>query len=299
MTTKPTRRVLRLIQGRNEITEKVWGDSRLYNHSFLCSVGLPHRKLADNQRSYVRKSGSISLQLTAGSIPTADGDFLDVGVPYGTRARLLLLHLCSQAVLNRTPMIEVEDSFTAFARSMGLGTCGKSLKSLREQTVRMSVVSMRLSKRGEHYVETFQSPLFSHFQAEYPSDHRQKTLFPSYVRFSDEFYRSLVDHSVPLRIEAIRSLTHSSRALDIYCWLAHRLWRLRSPQKIKWTSLRFQFGNRTQDIKSFKKMFRTALKQVLYLYPEANVSVEDGGVLIRPSRPPVPMKKKSKGLLGS
>ena len=204
----PSRRVLRLIEGRHQITEKVWGDSRLYNHSFLCSVSLPHRSLPISERTYVRKSGSISLQLTAGSIPTADGDFEDVGIPYGSRARLLLLHLCSQAVLNRSPIVEVQDSFTSFARSMGLPTCGRSLKSLREQTVRMSVVSMRLSKRGEQYIETFQTPLFSHFQAEYPSDHRQKTLFASYVQFSEPFYRSLIDHSVPLRIEAIRSLSH-------------------------------------------------------------------------------------------
>ena len=293
----PTRRILKLVEARKEILDTVWGPQRLYNHSFLCSVGLPHRSLPDTQRTYVKSSGAVSLQLTAGSLPTSTGDFQDIGLPYGPRARLLLLHLCSQAVLNRTAQVEVEDSFTAFARALGIGTCGKSLKSLRNQVARMSVVSMRLAKRGDFYVETFQAPIFSRFQAEYPTDHRQTTLFPSFVEFSHEFYISLMDHAVPLRIEAIQALTHSSRALDVYCWLAHRLWRLYRNQKIKWTSLRFQFGSRTQQMKGFKKMFRVALKQVLCVYPEANVSVTDGGVIIKPSKPPVPMKKRSRGLL--
>ena len=295
MKNKTPRRVLKLIEANKQISESVWGEQRLYNHSFLCSVGFPHRALPPEQRTYEKSSGSISLQLTAGHLPTASGDFQAVGIPYGPRARLLLLHLCSQAVLNQSAEIEVADSFTAFARSLGLGTCGKSLKSLREQISRTSAVSMRLSKRNGDYINTFQSPIFSHFQAEIPSDHRQKTLFPSYVKFSHEFYNSLVDHAVPLRIEAIQALTHSSRCLDIYCWLAHRLCRLKRPQRIRWTSLRFQFGNRSQDMSGFKRRFKEALKQVLLVYPEAKVEPVYGGVQITPSKPPVPFRLR-KGL---
>jgi hypothetical protein len=176
-----------------------------------------------------------------------------------------------------------------------MGTCGKSLRSLREQISRTSAVSMRLAKRNGEVVDTFQSPIFSQFQAEIPEDHRQKTLFPSYVLFSHEFYQSLVNHAVPLRIEAIQALTHSSRGLDIYCWLSHRLCRLNKPQKIRWTSLRFQFGDRKQDMAGFKRRFRQALKQVLMVYPEAKVESVYGGLLIKPSSPPVPFRQR-KGL---
>jgi hypothetical protein len=218
-------------------------------------------------------------------------------LPYGAKARLVLLELCSAAVKNQSPIVEVEDSFTAFARSMGFSTCGKSLKSLREQVVRMSVVTMRLSKSEGRYLDTFQGTVFSKFRAELPSEPRQMALFPSYVQFSPIFYESLINHAVPLRMEAIQGLKHSSRALDIYCWLAHRLYRLNKRTSVRWTSLRFQFGNRSQDMKSFKKMFKKALGQVLYLYPEANVDIVSGGVLLKPSRPPVPLTRKVKLLV--
>lgn len=293
---EPTRIDWRLIEARRDILANVWGNTpKLYNHAILCSVGLPHRAPPAGTRTYEKQSGSVSLQLSAGHAPTGHGGFQEVGLPYGPRARLLLLHLCSMAVKNKSPIVEVEDSFTAFARSLGLGTCGKSLRSLREQVLRMSVVSMRLSKSNGIYIDTFQGNIFSKFRAELPSDTRQKCLFPSFVEFSHEFYSSLAAHAVPMRLEAIGALKHSSRALDIYAWLAHRLWRLDKPTKIAWTSLRFQFGTRKQDIKSFKKMFKVALKQVLYVYPEAVVSVAPGGVLIAPSKPPVPFRRRITG----
>lgn len=294
---KPTRRVIRLVEARAELMDSIWGTQKLYNHSFLCSVGLPHRKPKEGTRTYEKSSGNISLQLTAGHIPDASGNFIPVGIPYGPKARLLLLHLCSRAVMTQDPEVEVEDSFTAFARGLGLGTCGRSLGSLREQIIRTSAVSMRLAKKGDHYLETFQSPIFSHFQAELPASPDQRTLFPSYVRFSHEFFMSLRDHAVPLRLEAIGALTHNSRGLDIYCWLAQRLYRLKKPQRIRWTSLRFQFGSASQDMRGFKRRFYDALKQVLIVYPEAKVTKVDGGIMIHPSRPPVPMRPRSRGLL--
>ena len=285
---------LRLLDGREDIGRKLWGP-RLYNHSFLCSVSLPHRKIKD--RVYQKTSGSVSLQLTAGSVPTASGDFVDVGLPYGPRARLIMLELCSLAILEQSPTIKVDESFTSFCRNLKLPTNGQSLKSLREQMRRLSAVSMRLSKRGEHHIETFQSPIFSHLAAEFPEDPRQQTLFPSYVKFSHEFFMSLRDHAVPVRKDAILMLTHSSRALDIYLWLSARLCRVHKPTKIKWTTLRWQFGTPTQKMSSFKERFKTALKLALTAYPEAKVTIEYGGIMIQNSPPPVPRKYRPKGLL--
>jgi len=286
---------LRLISARSQLAEPVWGDvPKLYNHALLCSVGLPHRNPGNSVRTYEKTSGGVSLQLSAGSTPRPGGGFVDVGLPYGAKARLVLLELCSLAVWSQSPVVEVEDSFTAFARSMGFSTCGKSLRNLREQVVRMSVVGMRLAKSEGKYLDTFQGTIFSKFRAELPSNHAQTSLFPSFVEFSPVFYESLINHAVPLRMEAISALKHSSRALDIYCWLAHRLWRLNKPTTVRWTSLRFQFGNRAQDMKSFKRMFKTALRQVLYVYPEAKVGVIPGGVKLQPSKPPIQLAGKRK-----
>ena len=297
MGKKSTAIEARLIDARLELVEKVWGDvPKLYNHAVLCSVGLPYRKPSPETRTFTRTSGAVSLRLEAGAVPSVDGGFIDIGLPYGPRARLLLLHLCSEAIKSQSPLVEVEDSFTAFARALGLATTGRNLKTLRDQVLRMSAVSMRLSKRSGPYVDVFQGPVFSKLRAEFPVSPEQRSLWTNFVEFSPEFFLSLQKHAVPLRMEAISALKHSSRALDIYVWLAHRLWRVHhtKPVTLRWTTLRFQFGQRTQDIKSFKRAFRAALKQVLFVYPEAKVSIVKGGLLLKNSKPPVPMRGQNR-----
>jgi hypothetical protein len=51
--------------------------------------------------------------------------------------------LCSQSVKSKSPTVEVADSFTAFARELGLDTGGRSLNALRDQVNRMSVVKQK------------------------------------------------------------------------------------------------------------------------------------------------------------
>lgn len=294
----PTAVERRLVEARVDLVARVWGEyDALFNHAVLCGLGLPYRRPPEDQRVFTRSQGGMTLRIEAGVYPTATG-FKDIGIPYGPRARLLLLHLCSQAVKSQSPIVEVADSFTAFARSLGLATTGRNLRTLREQVNRMAVVHMRFSRKTSDYVEVFQGPLFSKLRAEYPDDPSQLSLFSSYVEFSPEFYQSLVNHAVPLRLEAIGALKHSSRGLDIYCWLAHRLWRITGGPSvsIKWTTLRWQFGNRGQDLGSFKRAFKAALKQVLVVYPEARVEIIKGGLLLFRSPPPVG-QTKSVGLL--
>ena len=290
---------LRLIEAREQIDQDIWGSSKVYNHSFLCSTHLPYRRLPDSQRTWSRSSGRVSLQLTAGSLPDGSGGFTEVGLPYGAKSRLLLLHLCSQSVLNRSPRIDIKDSFTAFARDLGVAINTRSLRDLKDQVARMSCMGMQLAKRHDTYLEVIQAPVFSKMEADYPRDSRQRILFPNYIEFSHEFYVSLAQHSIPLRKEAVRGLSHSARALDIYVWLAHRAWRVQKPTRIRWTSLCFQFGRPDQDFKGFKKAFKTALRQALYLYPECKCEIMDdeiGGILLKPSKPPIPFRR-DRGLL--
>ena len=289
----------RLQSARLELIGKVWGDTpKLYNHAVLCSVGLPYRNPGIKQRHFERSSGTTTLRLEAGAVPTAAGTFREVGLPYGPRARLLLLHLCSQSVKTQSPYIEVDDSFTQFAKSLGLSVNGRNLKTLRDQVLRMSAVSMRLSKKSGSGFEVFQGHVFSKLRAELPTNPDQLCLWTSFVEFSPTFYESLRTNAVPLRREAIGALKHSSRGLDVYTWLAHRLWRVRHPVSIRWTTLRHQFGQRSQNINSFKRAFKTALKQVLVVYPEAHVTVIKGGVCLYESPPPVWRRRgKTNGLL--
>jgi hypothetical protein len=82
--------------------------------------------------------------------------------------------------------------------------------------------------------------------------------------------------------------------MDIYLWLAGRLWRIQGqPVRLFWHQVREQFGQEYKGKdpdKDFKKEFLPALRQALSQYPGAKVDVVPGGVLLHHSRPAVDPK---------
>jgi hypothetical protein len=78
-------------------------------------------------------------------------------------------------------------------------------------------------------------------------------------------------------------------ALDVYAWLAHRLWRVENPQGIvlSWWGLREQFGHEFADVREFRRSFLDALKKALTVYSDAHIEIVRGGLKLLPSPPPV------------
>src|SRR5260370_41299016 len=102
-----------------------------------CQIGIPYRNPGDGVREWDRKQGNASLRIEAGSvIDPGTGNFVHVGLPYGEKPRLVLIHLATEAVRTGSPVVDVEESMTAFARSLGLETNCQQLKSLKDQMAR-------------------------------------------------------------------------------------------------------------------------------------------------------------------
>jgi hypothetical protein len=76
-------------------------------------------------------------------------------------------------------------------------------------------------------------------------------------------------------------------AIDIYIWLAYRLHKLDKPLPITWKALYGQFGAGFQRIRAFREKFKEPLALALAAYPEAIVELDNGGVRLHPSPPPV------------
>src|SRR5690242_3097916 len=64
-------------------------------YSGWCQAALPHRKLP-NDKGWQVHSERITLIVQPGMRPTIVGDPAPVGVPYGSRARLIMLYLQSE-----------------------------------------------------------------------------------------------------------------------------------------------------------------------------------------------------------
>jgi hypothetical protein len=287
----------RLMDAHQQIIEDRWKQQRIdYNHSVLASLGLPYREMKGIQ-SFVRESGNTTLRLRAGQTQMSDGSFQDVGLPFGAKARLVLIWCVSEAIKNQTSTISIGRSFTRFVSDLGFSTSGYSIKSMREQVKRLSVLSMSMSVVSDGFTDVHQTYVFSKFRVITSSDENQYDLFPSEIEFSQDFFLSLMDHAVPLNRDALVALRHNARALDIYMWLSSRLYRIGVNRSvhIRWSSLKYQFGVPTQNSYSFRARFRDALKQVLMVYPNADVRQTKTGLSLRYSPPPI--NRAPKGLL--
>jgi hypothetical protein len=103
----------------------------------------------------------------------------------------------------------------------------------------------------------------------------------------ETFFKALKEHPVPLQEAAIRELRDRSMSLDIYIWLAWRLHSLTKSTPISWTAVHQQFGSGYAKLFHFKPGFTESLAAALAAYPEAHVDVEESGIVLHPSRPPV------------
>jgi len=265
-------------------------------HSIQCQCGIPYKNPGDHVREWDRKQGGASLRIEAGSaIDPQTGEFVKLGLPYGEKPRLVLIHLASEAVRTGKPVVDVEGSMTAFGRSLGLETNGQQLKALKVQLARLASATVRMGVVEEGRAIQVQAHFVSAFDLWFPKQADQRILWPSTVRLSEEYFQSLGKHAVPLDHRAVAILASSSMALDVYAWLAQRLHRVPPgrPQLITWPALYEQFGQGFARLRDFRRQFLHTLHQVQAAYPNAHISSTEVGVSLEHSPPPVPPRYNS------
>lgn len=258
------------------------------SYSGFCLTGLPHKKLADDE-IWERRGHRVSLLVEPGRA-VKDGKRCYLGVPYGARARMILLYLQTQAVRTGSREVELGRSMRDWLGRMGLTWGGETGKALREQAVRITACHLRFSWEGESadgwtkggFV---QSGLRFHERPR--EDERQTSLWEDRVVLDPVFYEALRRHPVPLRETALRELADRSVSLDLYIWLAYRLHTLTVPTPIRWAALGEQFGSGYSRQRDFVRDFRKALAPAVAAYEGAMVTVGEEGLTLYPSRPPV------------
>jgi hypothetical protein len=265
--------------------------SILFQHTILCQTSMPYKDPGDHIRLWKRQNGHAALQIQAGSAyDNTKQDFIEVGLPHGTKPRLVLYHLNAEAIRTQSPVLELEDSLTAFVRrTLGLDPGGRNIRTVKDQLTRLAAADFRFGMDRDGRAVTIKSTVISGFELWTPKNDKQRVLWPTTVQFSRDYFESLMTHAVPLNEAAIGRLSHSPMALDGYTWLAQRLHRI-SPHKtafVPWVSLRQQFGNDYGRMDHFKAAFRRTLSQVKTVYPDARFSLDQKGMTLQHSRPPV------------
>jgi Plasmid encoded RepA protein len=264
----------------------------LYQHSVLCQTCLPYRDPGDEVRLWSRRNGFVKLEVQAGR--AYDGrleDFVDVGLPFGPKPRLVLYHLNAEALRTQSPVLELEDSLTAFVkRTLGIDTKGRNIRIVKDQLTRLSASDFRIGTSKEDRSITLKGSIVDGFELWTPRDAKQRVLWPSTVQFSPRYFESLIKHAVPLNETAVARLSHNAMALDIYTWLAQRLHRVDAEKGgafVPWSGLKEHFGHGYGRMDNFKRVFRTTLRQVKVVYPESKFEIDDRGMKLKHSKPPV------------
>jgi hypothetical protein len=255
-------------------------------YSGWCQAALPHKKLPDDAVWKVQTE-RVTLVVEPGRRNLLGNDTEFVGVPYGSRARLILLYLQSEALRTKSRDIELGRSLHAWLGRLGIPIGGKSFRDVREQADRLSRCRLTFHVQQGGRAGLINQNIVDAAMFVANDDGGQDSLFVETARLSETFFEQLQRHPVPLDEPAIKAISNNSQALDVYCWLAYRLHVLPGARTISWPALYAQFGSSYKKLAHFKMRFVDSLKLGLAVYPGADVDLNDRGLIVKPSPPPV------------
>jgi replication initiator protein len=263
-------------------------DDLSFLHSGLCQTCLPHSRPAQDHAVWSRHAGRFSLLIQPGVMHTDAGPKY-VGVPYGPKARLILIHLQTVGIRSRT--VNLGASFSAFMRSLGLAVTGGqrgTIGAVREQSLRIAQGSFTMQwteneATGDRTVIS-NTRIVDRFEF-WKSD---RNGWSESVELSEQFHAHLREHAVPLDKRGIAHLSANSLGLDLYALFAYRLPRLNQPVHLRWSMLQGQIGSSERTTNTLAQRVREVLPDVFTAYPHANVEVTPHGLLLKPSHPAVP-----------
>ena len=250
-------------------------------------VGLPHKD--PGVREFTRKNGYYTLTLST--------NYANIGLPYGNIPRLLLAWITTEVINRKSQEILLGGSLSEFMRHLGLVPTGGrwgTIKRLKDQALKLFSTTLSYEYSEKDVVSDGTSLTIAHKRILWwdNTDMRQ-----SIVKLTKEFYDEIIKASIPLDMRALKALKRSPMALDLYVWLAQRLWRIEPGEEVllNFEMLQMQFGcGYAMDAagrNNFQKSLSLALRKVKEVYPHANAELIRGRLQLLPSKPPIPPRK--------
>lgn len=295
-TPRQRGRLLRRVETAHELLSSLpEAEDLSFLHSGLCQTALPHSRPESNHAVWRRTSGRFTLLITPGTLVRPDAHPADegwVGVPYGTKARLILIHLQTEGLKSRT--VSLGRSLSAFLRSLGLPVTGGprgSIAAVREQALRIARCSFSLQWSDTDAASGATKTVVSDTRIVDGLElweGRGGSEWNGIVELNPRFHEHLREHAVPLDKRAIAHLSGNSLGLDLYALLAYRLPRLKQEVHLRWPALQSQIGSEEAAMKELARRVRQVLPDVLAAYPHAKVEITATGISLSPSQAAVP-----------
>lgn len=260
----------------------------------LVQATMPHKKQKTNE--FVRKNGDFTLTMLAPS---------NIGLPYGAIPRLLMMWITTEAVRTKERELILGRTLREFMGQLGLnanGGKGGRITALKEQMRRLFSASISCQYAEKDRDAGLNLQIAEDYQLWWnPKSPDQLSLWESSVTLGSRFFNEIVNNPVPIDMRVIKAIRQSPLALDMYCWLTHRMSYLRSRTNIPWPVLQTQFGSdyakTDQGNRDFKRAFIRELKKIYLFYPDAKLELWDNGISLLPGKSHIaPRIKETKGL---
>lgn len=245
---------------------------------------LPHKDVGD-VGSWGKNVNNLSLLIESGSF-LRDNKAINIGIPYGSIPRLILIWITTEAVRKKNREINLGKSFIGFLKAIGFKAYGGGkngpMNRVYQQMLRFfsSRISFTILSKNAVYRENY--GIADQFYLWTSSNFDDKKLKGKIV-LDEVFFNYLLSNPVPLNWEMILSLKQSPLAIDLFIWLCYKAATLNSPQKFHWETLHNQFGSDFSCIRSFKYKIKKHLERILILYPELNITLNSRFIEINPS----------------
>ncbi len=286
-----TKRQKQLIQISDDIGRHTPLEANELGFGAKCLVAacLPYRNPKPEKLQngcWVRTNGDYTLFVQGSNL----------GIPYGSYPRLFTIWLTTVATKTQSRRIVLAKSFKKFCEMLqidySLGKRGSG-RILVEQIHKFLSARVGFINSKSNMTQTVFMNFSDGYSLFWDEDRHNPgtSLKEAEIVLSEAFYNEITSHHIPIDLRTVLALKQSAQALDIYQFLAYRMYSLNHSNKkvayISWEQLDKQFGASYSNIKHFKADFIRSLNMVKAIYTEAKVEPQAHGLMLKASPTPV------------
>jgi len=281
------RKLARLLDARIRLEESSSAARLGFTSRSMIQCTLPHADPGKHIVQFRREDPHSGVALELLGSPT-------VGLPYGAISRLFLTYLMTQVVQTKEHVVFLGRNWSAVGRSLGISDDANSLKRLRNHVLRCFYTTFALEQPvpGDDRKDPDRNIRVRRFQVLEAADlprvtDAEKLAITPVVKVDETFYRELTGQPVvPFQFEALKRLSGSALAIDLYLLLNFKRYRLDGQLALTYEELMTRFGsqypNTVDGRKGFKRHLKRQLANICAIWPDLKIDAVPGGVILYP-----------------
>ena len=281
----------------DEIQAALFGRDIGYHHGVMMQCFMPQKRLPEGQITFQSIHGRSSLLVRAGLLADVNEAhrFVQCGVPFGAKARIIMPYIVGYAVQRRTPVIDMGRSLRRFMETVRMPIGGRSGKAITEQVNNIAAADILLGEWSDERVLTKYRRVANEISFWLERRPNQLTFWNPEMVLSNEFYEAIQTRRVPVDMEHLIKLAGSPRRMDLYCWLSYRLLNVTAGKgvAVPLTYLQPVFApdmDADASTRLFKQRLKSDLKVLANVYSRFNVKVQGDVLWLNKSAPPISPK---------